>query len=48
VALFSEIDIEYPLTLLQQHPDAVITATYYTACHPISENLDWEFKGIHV
>ncbi len=42
VALFSEPVAEYPMTLLQQHPDARITATYETARHPISENLDWE------
>ena len=43
VALFSEPVAEYPLTLLQRHPDAVITATQATARHPISENPDWEF-----
>jgi len=48
VGLFSEVDAEYPLTLLQEHNDAVITATYETASHPISENPDWEFKGINV
>ena len=42
VALFSPPDAEYPLTLLQEHPDALITATYDTAAHPISENPDWE------
>ncbi len=42
VALFSEPIAEYPMTLLQQHPDARITATYETARHPISENPDWE------
>lgn len=42
VALFSEETLEYPITLLQKHSDARITATYETACHPISENLDWE------
>ncbi len=48
VALFSKIDAEYPLTLLQEHPDAMITATYDTASHPISENPDWEFDGVNV
>lgn len=48
VALFSEPDVEYPLTLLQEHSDAIITATYDTASHPISENKEWEFKGINV
>ncbi len=47
VALFSEPDVEYPLTLLQEHPDAVITATYETARHPIAEHPEWEFKGIN-
>jgi glucosamine-6-phosphate deaminase len=42
VALFSEPVTEYPMTLLQRHPDARITATQATACHPISENLEWE------
>jgi len=42
VALFSEPTPEYPLTLLQTHPDAVITATLETARHPISEHTDWE------
>lgn len=42
VALFSEPVAEYPMTLLQQHPDACITATLETARHPISENPDWE------
>lgn len=48
VALFSEPDVEYPMTLLQEHADAVITATRETATHPISEHPEWEFKGIHV
>ena len=30
------------MTLLQRHPDAIITATEETARHPISENPDWE------
>jgi glucosamine-6-phosphate deaminase len=42
VALFSEPTVEYPMTLLQKHPDALITATAETARHPISENPDWE------
>ncbi len=42
VALFSEPVAEYPMTLLQLHPDAIVTATYETARHPISENPDWE------
>lgn len=42
IALFSEPTPEYPMTLLQRHPDAMITATQETATHPISENPDWE------
>ena len=42
VALFAEPTPEYPMTLLQRHPDALITATEETATHPISENSDWE------
>jgi glucosamine-6-phosphate deaminase len=42
VALFSEPTPEYPMTLLQTHPDAIITATLETARHPISENPGWE------
>lgn len=48
VALFAEKTTEYPMTLLQTHPDALITATYETACHPISENPEWEFEGVNV
>ena len=47
VALFSEPDAEYPMTLLQEHGDAVITATRETASHPISLNPEWEFKGVN-
>jgi glucosamine-6-phosphate deaminase len=42
VALFSEPTPEYPITLLQRHRDAVITATLDTARHPISEHPEWE------
>jgi glucosamine-6-phosphate deaminase len=45
VALFSPPTVEYPFTLLQEHPDALITATEETARHPISENQDWDFFG---
>lgn len=48
VALFSEPDVEYPLTLLSEHPDAVITATRDTARHPISEHPEWGFAGVNV
>ncbi len=47
VALFSEVDTEYPLTLLQEHPDALITATKDTAEHPISVHPEWEFAGVN-
>lgn len=42
VALFSDIDTEYPITLLQTHEDVLLTATEDTANHPISEHLEWE------
>lgn len=42
VALFSPPTPEYPMTLLQTHSDAIITATLETARHPISKNPDWE------
>ncbi|BBE20235.1 glucosamine-6-phosphate deaminase [Aquipluma nitroreducens] len=48
IGLFSEVTAEYPITLLQNHPDALITATIETASHPISEHPEWEFKGINV
>lgn len=46
IALFSEPTPEYPMTLLQEHPDALITATEETAQHPISEHPEWEFRGV--
>ena len=42
VALFSEPVAEYPMTLLQRHRDALVTATRETARHPLSENPEWE------
>jgi len=42
VALFSPPTPEYPMTLLQEHPDALITATEETASHPISLHPEWE------
>ncbi|MHB0938148.1 MAG: sugar phosphate isomerase family [Armatimonadota bacterium] len=42
VALFSEVTAEYPITLLQEHPDALITATVATATHPVSEHPEWD------
>jgi glucosamine-6-phosphate deaminase len=41
-ALFAEPTPEYPITLLQQHPDAIVTATMDTAQHPIAEHPEWE------
>jgi glucosamine-6-phosphate deaminase len=41
VALFGPVTAEYPITLLQRHPDALLTATIDTARHPISDNPDW-------
>jgi glucosamine-6-phosphate deaminase len=45
VALFAPPCSEYPLTLLQEHPDAVVTATRETAEHPLSVHPEWEFPG---
>ena len=42
VALFSEPTPEYPMTLLQRHRDALVTATLDTARHPISEHPEWD------
>jgi glucosamine-6-phosphate deaminase len=42
VALFGPLTPEYPVTLCQEHPDALLTATVATATHPVSENPDWE------
>jgi glucosamine-6-phosphate deaminase len=42
VALFGPLTVEYPITLLQEHSDALITATLATATHPISEHPEWD------
>ncbi|MFC1718292.1 hypothetical protein ACFL6S_31845 [Candidatus Poribacteria bacterium] len=42
VALFGQLTQEYPITLLQEHPDALLTATVDTARHPISEHPEWD------
>ncbi len=42
VALFAEPTPEYPITLLQRHPDAVITATRETASHPLADHPEWQ------
>ena len=47
VALFSDPTPEYPITLLQEHPDALIVATEETAEHPFSQHPEWEFRGIN-
>lgn len=41
VALFSEVTTEYPITLLQEHKDALLTATIETATHPVSKHPEW-------
>ena len=43
VALFGPVDVEYPMTLLQEHPDVLLTATLDTAEHPISRHPEWDF-----
>lgn len=43
VALFAPLTPDYPMTLLQEHPDALITATVETARHPIAEHPEWDF-----
>ena len=48
VALFSEPNAEYPMTLMQEHPDALITVTEDTANHPFAQNPDWQFRGVNV
>lgn len=42
VGLFSTVTAEYPLTLLQEHPDALLTATVETATHPVSCHPEWD------
>ena len=42
VALFGPLTPEYPITLLQEHPDALITATVATATHPMAEHPEWD------
>jgi len=44
VALFSDPDPEYPITLLQRHPDARITATVETARHPLADHPEWRLS----
>jgi glucosamine-6-phosphate deaminase len=42
VALFASPTVEYPITLLQGHADALLTATIATASHPVSEHPEWD------
>ena len=42
IALFCPPTPQYPMTLLQRHKDAIITATMETAKHPINEHPEWE------
>lgn len=42
VALFGPMTPEYPITLLQEHPDALLTATRNTARHPLGEHPEWD------
>jgi glucosamine-6-phosphate deaminase len=42
VALFGPVTAEYPITLLQEHQDALLTATVETARHPIGEHPEWD------
>jgi glucosamine-6-phosphate deaminase len=44
VALFAEPTPEYPITLLQRHPDALVTATIDTARHPLAEHPEWRLR----
>jgi glucosamine-6-phosphate deaminase len=42
VALFGPMTVEYPITLLQEHPDVLLTATVETATHPVSVHPEWD------
>jgi glucosamine-6-phosphate deaminase len=42
VALFGPVTAEYPMTLMQEHPDALITATEATTTHPVAEHPEWD------
>ena len=43
IALFGPMTPDFPMTLLQEHPDAMLTATIDTSRHPISEHPEWDF-----
>jgi glucosamine-6-phosphate deaminase len=42
IALFAVPTPEYPITLTQKHPNALITATRATATHPVVEHPEWQ------
>lgn len=42
VGLFSDPTPDYPITLLQEHDDALLTATRETATHPIAMHPEWD------
>jgi glucosamine-6-phosphate deaminase len=43
IALFGPLTPDFPMTLLQDHPDTLLTATIETSRHPISEHPEWDF-----
>jgi glucosamine-6-phosphate deaminase len=43
IALFGPLTPDFPMTLLQEHPDALLTATVDTSKHPVSEHPEWDF-----
>jgi glucosamine-6-phosphate deaminase len=43
IALFGPLTPDYPMTLLQEHKDTLLTATVETSRHPISEHPEWDF-----
>jgi len=43
IALFGPLTPDFPITLLQEHPDAMLTATVETSKHPVSEHPEWDF-----
>lgn len=43
IALFGPLTSDFPMTLLQEHKDALITATVETSRHPVSEHPEWDF-----
>lgn len=43
IALFGPLTPDFPITLLQEHKDALLTATVETSRHPVSEHPEWDF-----